>query len=111
MSTFVFVKRDDFRWIEGHDLVARYEPVPPFKYVRCFCSRCGTSLGEILSEEQSFPPTASMAIQACATGFMNSSAPSPPGTRSVMPRRNFRSTLCVPRALSRARRHRRRLPD
>ena len=55
MSTFVFAKKDAFRWIEGRDPVARYEPVPPFRYVRCFCSRCGTSLGEILSEEQSFP--------------------------------------------------------
>jgi hypothetical protein len=55
MSTFVFASKDTFRWIEGRELVARFEPIPPFKYVRCFCSSCGTSLGEILSDEQSFP--------------------------------------------------------
>jgi hypothetical protein len=55
MSTFVFAKRDTLRWIEGRDFVARYEPMAPFKYVRCFCRQCGTSLGEIEAEQESFP--------------------------------------------------------
>jgi hypothetical protein len=46
-STFVFVKKDSFRWIHGREFVARYEPEQPFKYVRCFCKKCGTALGEI----------------------------------------------------------------
>ncbi|MFC5737778.1 GFA family protein [Sinirhodobacter huangdaonensis] len=54
-STIVFVKRDDLRWLRGRELVARYQPEAPYKYGRCFCSLCGTSLGEILSEEESFP--------------------------------------------------------
>ena len=54
-STFVFVQKDTFRWIQGRELVSRYEPVPPFKYVRCFCQKCGTALGEIDSQEDSFP--------------------------------------------------------
>jgi len=51
----VFVRRDDFRWIAGEDLVARYAPEPPGRYVRAFCSRCGTSLGEAGSDADSFP--------------------------------------------------------
>jgi hypothetical protein len=54
-STFVFVRGDTLRWIEGRGAVARYEPKPPFKHVRCFCQACGTSLGEIDSTEDSFP--------------------------------------------------------
>lgn len=53
-STFVFVKPDTFRWVEGSDLVARYEPVAPFKFVRSFCRACGTALGEIDAAPESF---------------------------------------------------------
>ncbi|WP_260009611.1 GFA family protein [Leisingera aquaemixtae] len=54
-STIVFVKKGDLRWIEGREEVALYQPAPPYKYGRCFCRICGSSLGEILSEEDSFP--------------------------------------------------------
>lgn len=54
-STIVFVKKKDLRWIEGRDQVASYVPDSPYKYRRCFCKVCGTSLGEILSEDDSFP--------------------------------------------------------
>ncbi len=54
-STIVFVKREDLKWIQGKDHVALYQPAPPYKYGRCFCRICGTSLGEILSGEDSFP--------------------------------------------------------
>lgn len=54
-STFVFVKKETFRWIEGQDCVTRYEPEAPFKYARCFCKECGTALGEVSSQEDSFP--------------------------------------------------------
>lgn len=54
-STSVFVERDSVKWIQGRELVATYTPEAPFKYSRNFCSRCGTSLGEILSNENSFP--------------------------------------------------------
>ena len=54
-STLVFVTKDSFRWVQGREFVTRYEPVPPFKYVRCFCQKCGTALGEIESQEYSFP--------------------------------------------------------
>lgn len=45
-SVFVFVRAADFRWLAGKDKVARYVPEPPHSFVRCFCSRCGTALGE-----------------------------------------------------------------
>ena len=54
-STIVFVKKEDLEWLQGKEHVAAYVPSPPYKYRRCFCSICGSSLGEILSDEDSFP--------------------------------------------------------
>ena len=54
-STFVFVKAEDLRWVEGRDQVTRYEPNPPYQYARCFCRICRTALGEIVSDQASFP--------------------------------------------------------
>lgn len=52
---FVFVARDALALESGRDSIAVYEPEPGYKYRRSFCSTCGTALGEILSEEKSFP--------------------------------------------------------
>ncbi|KIC19139.1 GFA family protein [Leisingera sp. ANG-DT] len=57
-STIVFVKKKDLHWVAGKEEVALYQPAPPYKYGRCFCRICGSSLGEILSEEESFPVAA-----------------------------------------------------
>ncbi|WP_366942100.1 GFA family protein [uncultured Litoreibacter sp.] len=54
-STIAFVKQEDLRWIAGKDCVQVFVPTAPYKYARCFCKVCGTSLGEILSPEDSFP--------------------------------------------------------
>ena len=54
-STIVFVGKEDLNWLQGRADVALYQPEPPHKYGRCFCRRCGSSLGEILSEEDTFP--------------------------------------------------------
>ncbi|MBN8814839.1 MAG: GFA family protein [Sphingomonas sp.] len=54
-STFVFVKRETFRWIAGDDAVVRFQPVAPYKYTRAFCGTCGTALGEVGSDADSFP--------------------------------------------------------
>lgn len=54
-SAIVFVRKESLKWIRGRDNVQLYEPTPPYKYGRCFCKTCGSSLGEILSEEDSFP--------------------------------------------------------
>lgn len=54
-SAIVFVKREALEWVRGKENVATYSPEAPYKYPRCFCKTCGTSLGEILSDEDSFP--------------------------------------------------------
>jgi hypothetical protein len=54
-STIAFVKKQDLEWLQGKENVALYQPEAPYKYGRCFCRTCGSSLGEILSEEESFP--------------------------------------------------------
>ena len=54
-STLVFVQKEDLKWLQGRDNVQLFEPTPPYKYGRCFCRTCGTSLGDILSKEDSFP--------------------------------------------------------
>jgi hypothetical protein len=57
-SAIIFVRKQDLKWISGRDNVQVHEPIAPYKYARCFCKTCGTSLGEILSEEDSFPISA-----------------------------------------------------
>ena len=59
-SVIVFIRKDDLRWVAGRDQVQKYEPEPPHKYARCFCKVCGTSLGEILSDDDSFPIAANV---------------------------------------------------
>ena len=54
-STFVFVRQEALRWICGKDMVQSYMPAAPYKYTRNFCGSCGTALGEILSDGESFP--------------------------------------------------------
>jgi len=54
-STLVFVERDSFTLVSGADAIATYKAEPPYKYDRCFCSHCGTALGEITSSSESFP--------------------------------------------------------
>jgi len=54
-SAFVIIKKETLRWLQGRECVIRYEPLPPFRFMRCFCQRCGTGLGEIESPEESFP--------------------------------------------------------
>lgn len=49
------VERDTFTWVSGKEFVTEYIPEEPFKYKRCFCKSCGSSLGEILSNDEKFP--------------------------------------------------------
>lgn len=46
-ATFVFVKREAFALSAGAEAIAFYRPEKGYTYTRSFCSRCGTSLGEI----------------------------------------------------------------
>lgn len=54
-SALAFVKSDAFKLTSGQDNITVYKAVPPYEYDRCFCSVCGTALGEVLSEMDSFP--------------------------------------------------------
>lgn len=54
-SAIVFIRKDDLKWLQGREEVQLFQPTAPYKYGRCFCRICGTSLGEILSDEDSFP--------------------------------------------------------
>tara|TARA_Y100001956_G_scaffold36428_1_gene35695 strand:+ start:1627 stop:2019 length:393 start_codon:yes stop_codon:yes gene_type:complete len=54
-SAIVFVQKEHLSWVQGKENVGLYQPEAPYKYPRCFCKTCGSSLGEILSEEESFP--------------------------------------------------------
>lgn len=54
-SAIAFVKSSSLQIIQGRDKISTFEATPPYKYNRCFCSVCGSALGEILSDEESFP--------------------------------------------------------
>nr|WP_219340146.1 GFA family protein [Spartinivicinus marinus] len=54
-SALAFVKADNFQITAGLDKITTYKAQPPYKYDRCFCSLCGTALGEVLSGMESFP--------------------------------------------------------
>lgn len=54
-SALAFVKAEQFKITAGRDKIATYKPEASYKYNRCFCSVCGTALGELLSELDSFP--------------------------------------------------------
>jgi len=57
-SALVFTNVDNFKITQGLDKISTYKAVPPYQYDRCFCSVCGTSLGEVLSTTGSFPISA-----------------------------------------------------
>ncbi|MEO0913510.1 MAG: GFA family protein [Pseudomonadota bacterium] len=54
-STIVFVTRAQFRLQSGAEDIETVEPRAPYTYTRSFCRKCGTSLGEPLSPDGSFP--------------------------------------------------------
>lgn len=54
-STIVFVERDALTLQAGAEFIVTHEPEAPYHYKRCFCARCGSSLGEITSTNASFP--------------------------------------------------------
>jgi len=57
-SALAFVKASTFRLTAGRDVIATFIGQPPYKYDRCFCSVCGTALGEVLSGLETFPVNA-----------------------------------------------------
>lgn len=59
-SIFVFVRREQLRWIAGRDAVVDYQPGASYRYTRSFCGVCGSALGEINSGADSFPIAANL---------------------------------------------------
>ena len=51
----VFVKREQFRLLDGKTDIQTMDPGPTYKYARSFCRLCGTGLGEPLSDADAFP--------------------------------------------------------
>lgn len=58
-SAFVIVKRSAFRLTAGADAMLTCQPDAPHHIQSSFCSRCGTTLGEITSTEPVFRVAAS----------------------------------------------------
>tara|TARA_R110001592_G_scaffold232050_1_gene489351 strand:+ start:43373 stop:43726 length:354 start_codon:yes stop_codon:yes gene_type:complete len=54
-SALAFVKADKFNITTGRNKISVFKAESPYKYNRCFCSACGTALGEVLSDMESFP--------------------------------------------------------
>ncbi|AKS41267.1 GFA family protein [Wenzhouxiangella marina] len=54
-SALAFVSAKDFRITAGLDGIATYKAEPPFQFDRCFCSACGTALGDVFSAQATFP--------------------------------------------------------
>lgn len=57
-SALVIVEKDSLKINKGFEAIGTYKAIQPFKYDRNFCKICGTALGEILSDEKSFPISA-----------------------------------------------------
>lgn len=58
--TLVLVRRRYLRWLSGRELVAAWQPPPPFDAVRSFCRRCGCSLGDLTSDGDPIPVSAAI---------------------------------------------------
>ena len=54
-DTFVFVRNAQVRLLAGTGSITRYAPEPPYTYTRSFCARCGTALGELGSDADTYP--------------------------------------------------------
>ncbi|MCB9587807.1 MAG: GFA family protein [Polyangiaceae bacterium] len=55
IATFAFVRREDFAFVSGEASVEVYAPEAPYRYTRSFCRRCGTALGELIGDAETFP--------------------------------------------------------
>lgn len=58
VSALAFVKRSELTITKGREVIGTYDPSPEFKFKRNFCTKCGTGMGEILSQDESFPISA-----------------------------------------------------
>ncbi|WP_105189251.1 GFA family protein [Pseudoalteromonas sp. T1lg48] len=54
-SALALIKANTLSITAGRNHIATYKATAEHKYDRCFCSLCGTALGEMLSSSASFP--------------------------------------------------------
>ena len=54
-STFLMVKKEHIKILSGKEFIQTYQPEEGYKYKRNFCKNCGSSLGEIISNEDLVP--------------------------------------------------------
>lgn len=59
-ATFVFVSRAAFVLDAGRDAIATYAPEAGYRNARDFCRLCGSALGEITGDGDSFPVPANL---------------------------------------------------
>lgn len=59
-STIIFTEKENISILEGKNYIETYLPENGYKYERNFCNNCGSSLGEILSQEKSIPIPANL---------------------------------------------------
>lgn len=50
-SAVLVGKAEDLTVTSGQDDIAKYKPGPEWKFERCFCKHCGTSLGDMATED------------------------------------------------------------
>lgn len=58
-AAIAMVRREGFNLLAGEAAIRQFEPEPPFKHVRSFCGTCGSPLGELLGDHETFPVAAS----------------------------------------------------
>lgn len=56
-AAIVMVRQGDFRLLSGKDAIGQYAE-EGFQHVRSFCATCGSALGELLGEHDTFPVAA-----------------------------------------------------
>ncbi|WP_025897393.1 GFA family protein [Sneathiella glossodoripedis] len=59
-STIIFTKQENFTLLSGNKSICYYPPEKGYQYTRSFCGICGSSLGEIGSQSDSFPIPANL---------------------------------------------------
>lgn len=48
-SAVLVGKAGDLRLTQGQEAIAKTDPGPDWKFERCFCKECGTSLGDLVT--------------------------------------------------------------
>lgn len=58
-AAIAMARREGFQLLAGEDAIRHFAPEPPFQHVRSFCGTCGSPLGELSGDHDTFPVAAS----------------------------------------------------